>query len=221
MKARALRLLKEHRGQYSSLTAACVAVARQERIGAETLRRWAVQDQIDSGDRPGTTSEEHQQIRKLKAENARLREGCGDLESGNGFLRRRCPLSPKSLIISLVDSMPQQGYAAAFGLPGRAGGQGCQIAARSLRAWRTRQPSARAVSHAKVLHRIEELAFTIDTQGRRRLTPEGLYGHAARCWSQCVTLGLQPPPGRWTRRYGNEVSAGLTGAQRIRTTIPG
>lgn len=66
VKDRALRLLREYRGQYPSLTAACAAVARQERIGAETLRRWAVQADIDAGHRPGTTSEEHEQIKRLK-----------------------------------------------------------------------------------------------------------------------------------------------------------
>lgn len=34
VKDRALRLLREYRGQYPSLTAACAAVARQERIGS-------------------------------------------------------------------------------------------------------------------------------------------------------------------------------------------
>lgn len=54
VKDRALRLLREYRGQYPSLTAACAAVARQERIGAEALRRWAVPADIDAGARPGT-----------------------------------------------------------------------------------------------------------------------------------------------------------------------
>lgn len=85
VKDRALRLLREYRGQYPSLTAACAAVARQERIGAETLRRWAVQADIDAGHRPGTTSEEHEQIKRLKAENARLREDVAILKAATTF----------------------------------------------------------------------------------------------------------------------------------------
>ena len=85
VKERALRLLREHRGQYPSLTAACAAVARQERVGAETVRRWAVQAEIDDGSRPGTTSEEHEQIKKLKAENARLREDVAILRAATTF----------------------------------------------------------------------------------------------------------------------------------------
>ena len=53
-----MRLVREHRSEYSSLTAAAAAVARQERLGKETVRRWAVQAEIDSGQRAGTTSEE-------------------------------------------------------------------------------------------------------------------------------------------------------------------
>ena len=85
VKARAVRLVKEHRGQYSSLTAACRAVARMERIGAETLRRWVQQAEIDEGSREGVTSQELEQIRKLKAENARLREDVAILKAATVF----------------------------------------------------------------------------------------------------------------------------------------
>ena len=85
VKARALRLVKEHRGQYSSLTAVCQVVARQERIGAETLRRWVQQAEIDEGVREGVTSQELEQIRKLKAENPRLREDVAILKAATVF----------------------------------------------------------------------------------------------------------------------------------------
>ena len=48
------------------------------------------QAEIDEGVREGVTSQELEQIRKLKAENARLREERGVPEGGHGFLRRRC-----------------------------------------------------------------------------------------------------------------------------------
>jgi putative transposase len=55
--------------------------------------------------------------------------------------------------------------------------QGCQIAARTYRAWRAvRRPAARTVSDAMVINAIFEARFTTEPDGRRRLTPEGLYG---------------------------------------------
>jgi transposase len=71
---RGLDLLREQQQEYRSLTAASLAVARQLGIGRETVRRWAVRAQIDDGVRPGATSEENEEIKRLRAENRRLRE---------------------------------------------------------------------------------------------------------------------------------------------------
>jgi putative transposase len=55
--------------------------------------------------------------------------------------------------------------------------QGCQVAARTYRAGRTRRPAARTISEAQAVHAIREIAWTIKPDGRRRhLAPEGLYG---------------------------------------------
>ena len=40
LKARAVRLVMEHGSEYSSLTVACEAVARQVGVGKESVRRW-------------------------------------------------------------------------------------------------------------------------------------------------------------------------------------
>ncbi len=65
---RAVRLVREHRSEYPSLIAAAAAVAKRERLWKETLRHWALQDEVDIGQRPGTNSEEHAEIKALKAE---------------------------------------------------------------------------------------------------------------------------------------------------------
>jgi transposase len=49
------------------------------------VRRWVVQAEIDDGHRDGLTSEEREQIRKLKAENARLREDVAILRAATSF----------------------------------------------------------------------------------------------------------------------------------------
>jgi transposase len=54
--------------------AAIGAVAEKLGIGsAETLRKWVRRAEIDAGQRPGLTSEEHAEIKRLKRENAELR----------------------------------------------------------------------------------------------------------------------------------------------------
>jgi len=82
---RAVRLVLEHRAEYPSTAKAIAAVARQEGAGAESLRRRVIQAEIDAGDRGGQTSEEHAEIRRLKAENKRLREANEILKAASIF----------------------------------------------------------------------------------------------------------------------------------------
>ena len=85
LRSRAVRLVADHRGEYPSLTAACVAVAKQVGVGTESVRRWVVQAEIDAGHRPGVTSEENDEIKRLKAENRRLREDVAILKAATSF----------------------------------------------------------------------------------------------------------------------------------------
>lgn len=64
----------EHRAEYPSNAKAIAAVARQEGVGAESLRRWVIQAEIDAGTREGQTSDEHAEVKRFKAEDRRLRE---------------------------------------------------------------------------------------------------------------------------------------------------
>lgn len=85
VRERALRLLEVHSGEYASLTAAAEAIAKQVGVGKETVRRWAVQAQVDTGVRAGVTSEESAEIKKLKAENRQLREDVAVLKAATTF----------------------------------------------------------------------------------------------------------------------------------------
>lgn len=85
LRERSVRLVREHRAEYPSTAKAIAAVARQEGVGAESLRRWVVQADIDAGDRDGQTSEEHAEIRRLKTENRRLREDVAILKAATTF----------------------------------------------------------------------------------------------------------------------------------------
>lgn len=64
LRDRAVRLMVEHQQDYPSRTAACVAVAKQLGLGRETVSRWVRQAEIDSGAKPGMTSEEHENSKR-------------------------------------------------------------------------------------------------------------------------------------------------------------
>lgn len=82
---RAVRLVREHRSEYPSLTAASAAVARQVGVGHESVRRWVLQADIEDGTRDEATSVEHGEIKRLKAENKRLREDVAILKAATSF----------------------------------------------------------------------------------------------------------------------------------------
>jgi transposase len=85
VKDRAVRMVLDHQQDYPSVTAAAQAVAKQLNLGRETVRRWVVQADIDGGGRPGMTSAEHGEIKRLKAENRRLRESVEILQAATVF----------------------------------------------------------------------------------------------------------------------------------------
>jgi transposase len=85
LRERAVRLVREHRAEYSSTTAAAEAVARQLGVGKESVRRWVVQAETDGGIRPGATTEEHAEIKRLKARVRRLEEDNEILKAATTF----------------------------------------------------------------------------------------------------------------------------------------
>jgi transposase-like protein len=85
LRARAVRLVRDHAGEYQNLTAATIAVAKQLGVSRESVRRWVAQAEVDDGGRPGTSTEELAEIRTLKAENKRLREANEILKAASIF----------------------------------------------------------------------------------------------------------------------------------------
>jgi transposase len=85
VKARALRMYADQRSSFPSSTATSEAVAVHLGIGRDTMRRWVRQAEVDAGQRPGVTSEEAEEIKRLRAENARLREANDILRQASIF----------------------------------------------------------------------------------------------------------------------------------------
>jgi transposase len=88
MRARAVRLVLEHREDYPSEWAAITAVSKRLGMNAETLRNWIRQQQIDDGDRDGVSSEAVAEIRALRRRNAELEQTIEILKAATSFFVR-------------------------------------------------------------------------------------------------------------------------------------
>jgi transposase-like protein len=161
---RVVRLVLEHRGEYPSVTVVIAAVARQEGIGHESLRRWVAQAEIDAGTREGTTSEELAEIKRLKAENRRLREDNEILKQASiSFAGGTQP--PQPMICGFIDQLRAGGHAVEP-IGGVLREQGVQVAARTYRSWRAGQIAPRTVTDAMVEDAIRDEAWDVTGPGQ-------------------------------------------------------
>jgi len=72
LRERAVRMVAEVRPQYPSQWAAITAVAGMLGIGPETLRTWIRRAEVDTGVRPGVTSQMAEENKALRKEIAEL-----------------------------------------------------------------------------------------------------------------------------------------------------
>ncbi len=84
-KAKAVRLVAEATPQHESQWAAIESVAGKIGASAETVRKWVRRAEVDAGERPGMTSEEHAELKRLKREVAELRRANEILKSAAAF----------------------------------------------------------------------------------------------------------------------------------------
>jgi transposase len=87
-RAKAVRLVLDHRGDYPSEWAAIRAVSSRLGMNAETLRNWIRQQQVDEGQRDGISTEAAVEIRELKKRNRELEETVEILKAATSFFVR-------------------------------------------------------------------------------------------------------------------------------------
>lgn len=73
--ARAVRLVAEGRSHHPSEWAAIFSVAAKLGASPETVRKWVRQAEVNGGSRPGLSTEEAGEIKRLRREVAELRRG--------------------------------------------------------------------------------------------------------------------------------------------------
>ena len=81
-RAKAVRLVAEATPQHESQWAAVESVASKIGASAETVRKWVRRAEVDAGERPGMTSEEHAEVKRLRREVAELRRANEILKAG-------------------------------------------------------------------------------------------------------------------------------------------
>jgi len=75
----------DHSREHASEWAAITSIAAKVGVHKETLRLWVRRAQVDTGQRPGLTSEERERLRQLEREVKELRRANEILKSASVF----------------------------------------------------------------------------------------------------------------------------------------
>jgi transposase len=86
LRERAVRMVTEIRSDHESEWAAMTQVSQLLGVGTpETVRKWCRRAQVDAGKRPGVSTEEAAELKRLKRENAELKRANAILRSASAF----------------------------------------------------------------------------------------------------------------------------------------
>jgi len=85
VKARAVRMVREHRSDYPSQWAAITSIAEKIGCTTETLRRWVHESERDAGERPEITTEDRQRLKELERENFELKRANEILRKASAY----------------------------------------------------------------------------------------------------------------------------------------
>jgi transposase len=91
VRERAVRMVFDHTGEYSSQWAAINSIASKIGCTRETLRAWVRQAERDRGLRGGLTTDERARLKELGRENRELRRANEILRKASAFFAQAEP----------------------------------------------------------------------------------------------------------------------------------
>ncbi|MCI0356693.1 MAG: IS3 family transposase, partial [Acidobacteria bacterium] len=176
MKDRAVRMVLQVRRESGQRQGAIAAVAEKLGINRETLRGWVYQSEVNSGQRPGTSTSDAQRIAELERENRELKRANEILRAASAFFGPR-DRAQTAQIVEFIDKHRDQ-----FGVD-----PVCQVLgvpAGSYRAVKARPPSARRLRDERLkaeILRVYDANFQVYGARKiwRQLRREGI--ETARC----------------------------------------
>ena len=88
LRERAVQMVFELRAETGNGRGSIARVGHQLGINSETLRNWVNRAEVDSGQRPGTTTEDKKRIAVLERENRELRRANEILKAASAYFAR-------------------------------------------------------------------------------------------------------------------------------------
>ena len=94
VRERAVRLVLEHAGEYTSEWAALTSIAAKCGMTPETLRKRVRRAEVDAGARADLTTDERRRLQELERENRELRRANEILKTAASFFARELDPRP-------------------------------------------------------------------------------------------------------------------------------
>jgi transposase len=88
LRERAVQMVFELRAETGNARGSIARVGHRLGINTETLRNWVNKAEVDSGERPGTTTGDKKRIAELERENRELRRANEILKAASAYFAR-------------------------------------------------------------------------------------------------------------------------------------